>query len=326
MMRARIVGTGQHLPEKVLTNHDLEKTMDTSDEWIRQRTGIAQRYMAAEAEGSSDLAIPACKNAMEAAGVKPEEIDLIICATMTPDYLLPSSACMVQRGLGAKNAGAMDLNAACSGFVYGITTAQAYIRAGMAKTILLVGAEIMTNRLNWDRRDTAVLFGDGAGAVVLRAEEGDAGVLSTYVAADGDDYDMLFVEGGGSKYPLSNAACDFSTLDIQMKGAELFKKAVLSFGLAVQRALEDSGFTGDEIDAFVPHQANTRIILAAAERIGLPKEKVILNIERVANTTAASIPIALDDAVQDGRIKEGSLVLLAAFGGGITWGSAMVRW
>ncbi|MBI4559872.1 MAG: ketoacyl-ACP synthase III [Candidatus Hydrogenedentes bacterium] len=326
MVRARIIGTGQHLPEKVLTNLDLEKMMDTTDEWIRQRTGIKQRYVAANGQGASDLGGPAAARAIEAAGIDPKEIDLIICCTTTPDYLFPASACLIQHQVGATKAAAYDVNAACSGFVCGLTTANAYIQAGIYKTIVIVGTEVVTSRLNWKKRDTAVLFGDGAGAVVVRAENGDHGILSTFLGADGGSGDLLILPGGGSRNVVTKENVDTGVHDISMKGPELFKKAVVVFGEAVQQALTATGLAINDIDVFIPHQANTRIIYAAADRIGLPQEKVFLNIDRVANTTAASIPIAIDDAVTQGRIRSGSIVLLAAFGAGITWGSIMLRW
>lgn len=326
MIRTRILGTGQHLPEKILTNHDLEAIMDTSDEWIRQRTGIAQRHVAADTEGSSDLGVPAARRALEAAGVDAAEVDLIVCCTTTPDHIFPSTACLIQKGIGAKRAAAIDVNAACTGFVYGLSIADAMLKTGSYTTALVVGAEVLSKHLNWNRRDTAILFGDGAGAVVLRREEGERGVLSCFLGADGDFGDLLYMTAGGSKEHITEANVNSPSRDIVMNGRELFKKAVVLFGEAAQKALDAANAKVDDLDLFVPHQANTRIIYAATERVGIPEDKVFVNIDRVANTTAASIPIALDDAVKQGRLKEGSLVMLAAFGAGITWGASLVRW
>jgi len=326
MTRARIAGTGHYLPEKIVTNLDLEKIVDTTDEWIRQRTGIGQRHVAAEGEATSDLAVEAARRAMDAAGASPDEIELIICCTTTPDHLFPATACLVQERLGAKNAGAFDLNAACSGFVYGIATADAFIRSQTFGTILLIGAEVATNRLNWAKRDTAVLFGDGAGAVVIRGENGDRGIVTTYLGADGADAELLMLPGGGSRIPPTRDNIESDVHDFHMQGPELFKRAVVAFGTAITRAFENGSAAVDDLDLFVPHQANSRIILSAADRVGLPRDKVFLNLERVGNTTAASIPIALDEAVKAGRLEEGSLVLLASFGAGLTWGSALIRW
>ena len=326
MLRSRIIGTGHYLPERVLTNNDLEHLMDTTDEWIRQRTGILQRHIAAENEAASDLAAHACSRAMERAGVTADEVDYIICATLTPDYFMPSSACLVQHKVGAKRAGSVDVNAACSGFIYGLQQADALIRAGVHKTILLAGSEIMTARLDWTKRDTAVLFGDGAGAVVLRGEESESGVLSTFTASDGGGHNILMVPAGGSAQVITPENINELNRGILMNGRELYKRAVFAFSEAVEQGFKRANISVDNLDLFVPHQANKRIISAAAERVGLPEEKIYLNLDRVANTSAASIPIALDQAVAEGRLTEGALVLLAAFGAGLTWGSAVVRW
>lgn len=325
-LRARIVGTGHYLPERVLTNNDLEHLMDTTDEWIRQRTGILQRHIAADDEAASDLAAHACKDAIAAAGINAEQVDFIVCATLTPDYFMPSSACLIQHKLGATRAGACDINAACSGFIYGLQHADALIRAGVHRTVVVVGSEIMTARLDWTKRDTAVLFGDGAGAVVLRGDAAGPGILSTYTASDGAGYDILMVPAGGSAQVITPENINALNRGIHMNGRELYKRAIHAFGDAVEQALRRADVTVDEIDLFVPHQANRRIIAAACERIGLPEEKVFLNLDQVANTSAASIPIALDQARAQGRLKDGDLVLLAAFGAGLTWGSAVIRW
>lgn len=325
-MRGRIVGTGHYLPQQVRTNHDLEQFMDTTDAWIRQRTGIGQRHLAAPEEATSDLATQACRAAMADAGLGPDDIDLLICCTTTPDHLFPATACLVQHQLGLPRAGAYDVNAACSGFIYGIATANAFIQAGVYRTVLVVGAEKVTNRLNWSQRETAVLFGDGAGAVILQATDGEFGILNTFLASDGGEADLLMLPGGGSRTPPTPENIGAPVHDFQMKGPELFKRAVGAFGQAIQRALDTGGITVDALDLLVPHQANARIIKAAARRLAIPDEKVFLNIEHVANTTAASIPIALDEARRVGAIREGSMVVLASFGAGLTWASALLRW
>ncbi|MFA6242134.1 MAG: beta-ketoacyl-ACP synthase III [Candidatus Hydrogenedentales bacterium] len=326
MVRSRIVGTGHYLPEKVLTNVDLEGLMDTTDEWIRQRTGILQRHIAAPDEAASDLAAKACARALENAGIAAEEVDFIHCATATPDYFMPSAACLIQHKIGAKRAGACDLNAACSGFVYALQMADALIRAGVHKTVLVAGAEIMTARLDWTKRDTAVLFGDGAGAVVLRADDGERGVLSTYTAADGGAYDILMVPAGGSAQVITPENINELNRGILMNGRELYKRAVYAFGDAVEQALKRANVSVEDISLFVPHQANGRMLETVAAHIGLATDKIYLNVDRVANTSAASIPIALDQANAEGRLKAGDLLLLAAFGAGLTWASALVRW
>ncbi|MBI2434749.1 MAG: ketoacyl-ACP synthase III [Candidatus Hydrogenedentes bacterium] len=326
MLRSRIIGTGHYLPEKVLTNFDLEKIMDTTDEWIRQRTGINQRHVVGPDQAASDLGLKAGRRALETAGVAPEEVDYLICATLTPDYFMPSSACLIQHKLGLTRAAAVDINAACSGFVYGLQMADAFIRAGVHKTILVIASEVLSLRLDWTKRDTAVLFGDGSGAVVIRGEEGEQGILSTFAAADGHAYDILHIPAGGTRLVLTPENITDTERGIIMNGRELYKRAVMAFGEAVEKALQQTGCKAEDIDIFVPHQANERIIDSAAKRIGLPSEKVYLNLDRVANTSAASIPIALDQARREGRIEENDLVLLAAFGAGLTWASAMVRW
>ena len=326
MIRTRIIGTGRHLPEKIWTNHDLAQFTDTTDEWIRQRTGIEQRHVAAVGEATSDIGCEAGKKALDMAGVTPDEIDMVIVSTVTPDHMFPSTGSLLQHKIGAKRAGGFDINAACSGFVYGLTVADAMIRAGNCKTILLVGGEVVTNRLNYEARDTAVLFGDGAGAVVLRAEEGERGVLTTYLRSDGGEGELLYMPGGGSKAPLTPETVRGPEFTVQMKGPELFKRAVIEFGDAISTALTKSGIPASDIDYFIPHQANLRIIQAAAQRIGFPEDKIIINIQRVGNTTAGSIPIAMDEAVRDGRIKDGQNILLESFGAGLTWGSAVLRW
>ncbi len=326
MKRARIIGTGSYLPERVLTNADLEKICDTKDEWIRQRTGIEERHQAAPGQGTSHLALEASKVALANAGVKPEELDMIVCCTLSPDMMLPASGNLLQGMLGAKNAGSFDVNAACSGFIAGLSVGRGFVEMGMCKKVLVVGAEIQTTRMTWKNRDTAVLFGDGAGAIVLQAEEGDRGVLTTHLGSDGANYEVLYLPRGGSRAPYSIENMDDDAYTIYMKGAELFKRAVVKFAEVSQQALDAVGLTYDDIDLFVPHQANARIIEAAGERMGIAREKVVINIYKTGNTTAASIPIALHEANTAGRLAPGNHVLFASFGAGLTWGSAIVKW
>ena len=326
MIRGRIVGTGHYLPENLVTNHDLEKMVDTSDEWIQQRTGIKQRHFAAPDESTSDMGVIAAQRALDNAGVAPEEVDYVICATCTPDHGFPSTACLIQNGVGAKRAAACDMNAACSGFIYGLEAADAFIRAGVYNTILLVGAEKLTMYIDLEKRDTAVIFGDGAGAVVVRGEEGDRGVFTTFTGADGSAFDLLNTPYGGSRNPITPENVGEAKSGIIMKGQELFKRAVRAFEEAVEKALSKAKIDGDDIDFFIPHQANTRIIFAAAERMNMSEEKIVINVDRVGNTSAASIPIALDELNRSGRLEEGAWVLLAAFGAGLTWASSLLRW
>ena len=325
-MKARIIGTGSYLPESVLTNKDLEAFCDTSDEWIRQRTGIEQRHQAAKGEGTSDLAVPAALEALEDAGLKPEDVELIVFCTLSPDQLLPGSGTIFQGKIGATNASAFDLNAACSGFLNGLATGDAFIQSGKYKNVLVVGSEIQTNRMTWKNRDTAVLFADGAGAVVLQAHDGDSGILTTHLGSDGANYEVLHLPRGGSVDYYTKENFDEDAYTIYMKGPELFKRAVVKFAETIKDALEATGLRGEDITLFVPHQANKRIIEAAAERLGMPMDKVVITIDKTGNTTAASIPIALNQANREGRIKEGDYILFASFGAGLTWGSAIVRW
>lgn len=327
MPNARIIGTGMFLPEKILTNKDIEKLCDTTDEWIRKRTGIEQRHMAKPEDGTSDLAVPAARDAMADAGVDPEEIDCVVHCTLTPDSALPATGSIVQGRLGCTNAAAFDLNAACSGFIYGLTIGNAFIKSGLYKTVLVIGAEIQTNRMTWKNRDTSVLFADGAGAVVLRAEDTeDYGILSTYVGSDGASYEMLYVPHGGSRSPICAENVNDDPWTIFMDGRELFRRAVTKFPECAQIALDATGLTLDDITLFIGHQANARILEAAAHRMGLPPEKLFINIHHVGNTTAGSIPIALHEAKEQGLFQKGDYILLASFGAGVTWGSCMVRW
>lgn len=326
MIKARIVGTGSYLPEKVLTNADLEKFVDTSDEWIRTRTGIHERHVAADDEVTSDLATYAARNAMEMAGVSAEEIDYIVVGTITGDFPWPSTACLVQNKLGAKNAFACDLSAACSGFVYALDAATKQIETGAAKKALVIGAEILTRVIDWEDRNTCVLFGDGAGAVVLEATEGESGIISTHLHSDGSYWELLYQPGFGARNPVSEQGIKDRIPYLKMQGNEVFKVAVRSLSDVAIEALETNNFTAEDVDLFIPHQANMRILDATAKRIGFKNEQVYINVDRFANTSGATIPIALDEAYRAGKIKAGDLLLFDAFGGGFTWGSILLRW
>ncbi len=326
MLRSRIIGTGSYLPDRILTNVDLEKQMDTTDEWIRARTGIRERRIAAEGETTSDMATHAARCVVEKAGIRPSSIDLIILATATPDMAFPSSACIVQHRLGISGVAAFDISAACSGFIYGLGIADQFIRTGTVRTALVIGAERFSKILDWQDRTTCVLFGDGAGAVLLRGEEVESGILSTHLHADGTYADMLMVARKGSRNPITDELIQTEAEYLIMRGSELFKVAVKTLEEAVVEAVEANGLACEDVDLLVPHQANIRIITATAKRLGLPMEKVVVNLDRYGNTSAASIPIALDEALAEGRIRQGDHVLFEAFGGGLTWASAMVRW
>ena len=322
MTYSRIVGTGRHLPERVLTNNDLEKMVDTSDEWIRTRTGVERRHIAADDETTSDLCVEAAKKAMEAAGVSKEDIDLIVIGTTSPDLVFPNVATLVQDRLGIHGCPAFSLEAACTGFVYALSNADKFIRLGEAKCALVIGAEVLSKLVDWTDRTTCVLFGDGAGAVVLQPSD-EAGIISSHLGADGKYRDLLYYPAGPSK-DLDKAGVGDSR--IIMSGNEVFKVAVKTLGAAAEQALEANGVEKSELDWLIPHQANLRIIQATAKRLGLPMEKVILTVQDHGNTSAASVPMALDVAVRDGRLKRGQLVLMEAFGGGFTWGSVLMRY
>jgi 3-oxoacyl-[acyl-carrier-protein] synthase-3 len=321
MTYSRIAGTGSYLPEKVVTNHDLEKMMDTTDEWIQERTGIKRRHLAADGEATSDLALAAAGQALDMAGLTAEDIDLIIIATTTPDKVFPGTACIVQRRLGIGGCGAFDIQAACSGFVYGLDLADRYIRTGAGKNVLVIGAETLSRLTNWEDRTTAVLFGDGAGAVILQ-EADEPGIISTHIHADGQYEDLLQVPQGVSNgYDVTRAGEAF----IQMNGNAVFRRAVATLDSIARETLDKNNIDKHDLDWFVPHQANMRIITAAAKKLEMPMERVIVTVDEHANTSAASIPLALDVAVRDGRIKRGELLLFEAFGAGFTWGSALLR-
>jgi len=316
---SRIVGTGSYLPEKVLTNRDLEAKIDTTDEWIYTRTGIRQRHIAADGESTSDLALHASRKALAAAGITPADLDLIVVATTTPDMVFPSTACLLQAKLGARHCPAFDVQAVCSGFIYGVSTADHFVRSGQYRHVLVVGAETYSRILDWTDRGTCVLFGDGAGAVVLRRDNAP-GILSTRLHADGAYADMLAVPGtvcGGqvSGRPL-----------LQMDGPGVFRFAVKVLDDIVDETLAASGMQKTDIDWLVPHQANIRIIQATARKLGMSMEKIVVTVDRHANTSAASIPLALDEAVRDGRIRAGQHVLMEAIGGGFTWGAVLAKW
>jgi 3-oxoacyl-[acyl-carrier-protein] synthase III len=324
--RARIVSTGRYSPPRVVTNHDLEGMVETSDEWIRSRTGITERRLADAATGSADMGAAAARVAMERAGIGPEDVDIILLSTATPDRLLPSTACDVQALLGARNAAAYDFASACSGFLYGLSLAEAHIVAGQAKTVLLICSEKMSSIIDWTDRATCVLFGDGAGAAVIQAAEGNGrGILSGYFKSDGTLAELLYRPGGGAKFPLDVAVLDERSHFVKMAGPEVFKSAVRSMCDAAGNALARAGVSGDDVDLLVPHQANVRIIDATAKYARIPAEKVFVNVDRYGNMSSASIPVALDEAVEQGRVGEGSLVLMVAFGAGFTWAANVVR-
>lgn len=319
MTSSRIVGTGSYLPAKVLTNHDLEKIVDTSDEWIVTRTGIRQRYIAADGELSSDLALNASRKAIEAAGIAPHDIGLIIVATTTPDMIFPSTACILQAKLGIKNCPVFDVQAVCSGFIYALATADLFIRSGEYQYALVVGAEVYSRILDWNDRGTCVLFGDGAGAVVIKASD-TPGILSSHLHADGNYRDMLSVPGSVRGGKVEGRPF------LQMAGNAVFKFAVRVLDELVAEALAKNNLEKSDIDWLIPHQANIRIIKSTAKKLGLSMDKVVVTVDRHGNTSAASIPLALDEAVRDGRIRAGQHVLLEAVGGGFTWGAVLIRW
>ena len=324
-MKARIAGTGSYVPERVLTNRDLERMVATSDAWIVDRTGIRERRIAAPGEACSDLGVRAAEVALQAAGVDAAELDLILVATCTGDAPLPSTACIIQHRLGAVRAAACDLGAACCGFVYALAVGDAYVKTGF-RHVLVVGAEVMSMITDWTDRNTCVIFGDGAGAVVLTAEEGERGILSSHLHSDGSLWELICVPGGGSRIPPSEKMLAERLQYMKMKGNETFKVAVKTLEDSAREALSANNLSMEDLDLYVPHQANARIISAVAARLGLPMEKVVLNMDRYGNTSAASIPLALDEAVRAGRVGEGSLVMMAAFGSGLTWASSLVRW
>ena len=325
-MRVKILGTGSYAPPRVITNHDLEKLVDTNDQWIYERTGIKQRHAADPGVPTSEIAALAAKKALEMAKVSPEEIDTIVVATSSPDRIVPPTAVYVQRLLGCWNAGCYDLIAACTGFAYGLSSGRAYISSGQSKRCLVIGAEELSKITDYKDRTTCILFGDGAGAVVLGPSDGDSDILYSKMGADGRTADLIITPAGGTDQPLTAESLERKDHFLHMKGREVYKFAVPKFVEVIQPALVATDLKIAEIDHFVPHQMNARMIEAVAERLGFPMSKIVINIENYGNTSAASIPIALDEAVRAGRIKRGDLILMCAMGAGITWGTAVLRW
>jgi len=329
-MTSQVVGSGAYLPERIVTNEELARKVDTSDEWIFSRTGIRERRIAADGEMTSDLAVAASKKALESAGIGAEEVDLIVLGTTTPDRTFPATATSVQSMLGLKNGAAFDIQAVCTGFIYALAVADNFVKTGQARTALVIGAETFSRIIDWEDRGTCVLFGDGAGAVVLRGSEAEVaapdghgrnnarGILSTHLHSDGRYSDKLYVDGGPSSTKTVG--------HVRMHGREVFRHAVTNLTSVIEEALEANGLQSSDIDWVVPHQANKRILDATTRKLGLPPEKMVMTVERHANTSAASVPLALDEAIRDGRIQPGNLVLLEAMGGGFTWGASLVRW
>ncbi len=323
IIRSLIRGVGGYLPERILTNEELASKVDTTDEWIVQRTGIHQRHIAAEGEYTSDLAVEAARRAMAAAGTPISEIDIIIVATTTPDMTFPATATLVQKKLGMHHGFALDVQAVCSGFVYAMATADSYLKNGMAKKVLVIGADTFSRILDWQDRTTCVLFGDGAGAVVLEAVElaatdADKGILGSRLRSDGRQWDKLYVDGGVSSTGTVG--------HVRMQGREVFKHAVGMIADVIEDVLAETGYSSEQLDWFVPHQANLRIIKGVGKKMKIPAEKVVVTVDKHANTSAASVPLALNEAVADGRVKRGDLVMLEAMGGGFTWGATLIRW
>ncbi|MBT8108556.1 MAG: ketoacyl-ACP synthase III [Gammaproteobacteria bacterium] len=321
MTYSRIFGTGRYLPERIVTNFDLEKIIDTTDEWIRTRTGVEQRHMVEPDQTTSDMCVEAAKQAIDAAGVDVSEIDLVITGTTTPDLIFPNISTIIQHRLGIPACTAFSLEAACTGFIYSLTVADKFIKAGEARCALVMGAECITKLIDWNDRNTCVLFGDGAGAAIVKPSD-EPGIISTALGADGQYRELLYYPVGQSS---NLAAAGTEDVNIIMKGNEVFKVAVKTMGAIAEEALDKAGVTKEELDWLVPHQANIRIIQAMAKRLAMPAEKVILTVQHHGNTSAASVPMALDVGIRDGRIKQGQLVLMEAFGGGFTWGSVLMR-
>ncbi|MEP7072143.1 MAG: beta-ketoacyl-ACP synthase III [Verrucomicrobiota bacterium] len=323
---ASIIGTGSYTPERILTNEDLSRLVDTNDEWITTRTGIKQRRIARPDETTSDMAAEAARHAMEQAGITAQEIELILVATATPDMIFPSTACFVQKKIGARNAACLDVSAACAGFLYGLEIGQQFITSHTYDTVLVIGADRLSSITNWKDRNTCVLFGDGAGAVLLGHRGRAHGVISTYLASDGEFSDILFMPGGGSKTPITAENAHDDLVTIHMLGKEVYKQAVIAMLGAAKKAMAQAGLAVEDIACLIPHQANLRIIEAVGERLGIPREKVFVNVDRYGNTSAASVAIALDEANRSGRIKKGDYVLMVVFGGGLTVASTIIEW
>lgn len=326
VLRVMIAGTGTYLPERILTNAELEKMVDTNDEWIVSRTGVRERRIARPDEATSDMAIPAARAALEAAGIAPQDVDLIIVGTVTPDMLFPSTACFVQSALGATKALCFDLSAACSGFLYSMETARGLLLSGLYETALVIGADKMSMVTDWTDRGTCILFGDGAGAVVLRRTTTHRGIMSLTAGADGSLGDLLTIPGGGSRHPATHETVDQRLHSVKMAGNNVFKHAVRCMTDTGREALEKAGLTIDDVDWVIPHQANMRIIQAISDRVGISMERFIVNLDRLGNTTAATVPVALDEAIRSGRIKRGDVLLIIVFGGGFTWGASVVEY
>ena len=324
MKYVKIIGTGSSVPETVLSNSDLEKMVDTSDEWITSRTGIKERRIADKDTASSDIAYEAAEKALKAASVNPSDLDVIIVGTITPDFIFPSTGCVVQSLLGAEKAYAFDLMAGCSGFLYTLHVAQGIIKSGAAEKILVIGVDTLSKVTDFEDRSTCILFGDGAGAAVLTASD-EPGILSSILNSDGRDWDLLYVPAGGSRTPIAEEVLKTRDQYIKMKGNDVFKVAVKSMESATINAIKEAGLAPEDIDLFVPHQANQRILEAVRKRLNFPEEKVFVNLDKYGNTSGASVPLALDEAIRQGRVKEGNLVLFAAFGAGFTWGASVVR-
>ncbi len=321
-----IIGTGSYVPEKVLTNEDLSRIVDTSDEWITTRTGIKERRVAAKDEDTSDMATKAALKAIEQAKISPMEINLILVATATPDMIFPATACFVQKKIGASNAACLDISAACAGFLFGIEIAQQFITSHTYDTVLVIGADKLTSITNWTDRNTCVLFGDGAGAAILRHRGSTHGIISTHIASDGQYSDILFMPGGGSRCPITRENADLNLVTIHMTGKEVYKQAVIAMLDASRKALDKAGLSIHDIACVIPHQANLRIIEAIADRLGISLDKFYVNLDRYGNTSAAAVAMALDEANRTGRIKSGDYVLMVVFGGGLSWASTVIEW
>ena len=321
-----IIGTGSYLPDKVLTNADLSRMVDTSDEWITTRTGIRERRIAAKDENTSDMATKAALKAIEQARISAKEIDLILVATATPDMLFPATACFVQKKIGATNAACLDISAACAGFLFALEIAQQFITSHTHDTVLVIGAEKLTSITNWTDRNTCVLFGDGAGAAVLRHRGSGHGVIATHIGSDGQYSDILFMPGGGTRSPITRENVDLNLQTIHMIGKEVYKQAVTAMLSAARKVLDQAGLSIDDIACVIPHQANVRIIEAIADRLGISRDRMFVNLDRYGNTSAAAVAIALDEANRSGRIRPGDYILMVVFGGGLTWASTIIEW
>ena len=325
-MNAKITATAHNTPEKIMTNHDLEKLVDTSDEWIRSRTGITQRHVVGENEASSDISTRIAETLMEKRGISADEIDVIIVGTVTPDYFTPSTAALIQKNIGATNAWGFDLSAACSGYIYGLETGATFIRSGQYNKVMVIGVDTMTSILDYKDRDTCVIFGDGGGGVILEPTHNDTGILDSILHMDGNGGEYLIVPGGGSRIPATVESVKSRQHFIKQDGKTVYKFAVRGMADVSEEILSRNNLSGEDIALFIPHQANKRIIDAAAERCGISSEKVLINIDRYGNTTAGTIPIAMNEAVENNQIKDGDYILLASFGAGFTWGSILIKW